>query len=123
MNELKCCHGSGPECAKCEALDIPEVEEMERETDTLRRQNAALRGALERINTEMDTITQGKQEDVHNDFSSGEAHGWSMAQAHVGQIIHAALALTPAAPDETAGALAAIGMFDAALRAAKGGGK
>lgn len=25
----KCWHGNGPECAKCEALDIPEAEELE----------------------------------------------------------------------------------------------
>jgi hypothetical protein len=31
MNEITCSHGNGPECSKCEALDIPEVEELERE--------------------------------------------------------------------------------------------
>jgi hypothetical protein len=31
MNEITCSHGNGPECSKCRALDIPEVEELERE--------------------------------------------------------------------------------------------
>ena len=48
MNKLTCLHGNGPECAKCEALDIPEVEEMERDIATLRRQNAALRADADR---------------------------------------------------------------------------
>ena len=48
MNKLTCLHGNGPECAKCEALDIPEVEDMELDIATLRRQNAALQEDADR---------------------------------------------------------------------------
>lgn len=29
MDIGKCMHGNGPECERCKAMDIPEVEEME----------------------------------------------------------------------------------------------
>jgi hypothetical protein len=39
--------------------------------------------ALRRIREELETIAAGKEEEVRNDFSSGEAHGWCMALQHV----------------------------------------
>lgn len=37
---------------------------------------------LENIRKELKAIAEGKQEEVRNDFSSGEAHGWWMALQH-----------------------------------------
>ena len=77
------------------------VKDLTGQRDTLRRQNAALRGAIQyALNECVDLI--GTEE---------------------GKRLQDALALAPAAPDETSGALEAIGMFDAALRAAKAGAK
>lgn len=45
MDLTKCLHGNGPECERCKAMDIPEVEEMEAEITSLR---ASLASAEER---------------------------------------------------------------------------
>lgn len=60
MNELKCCHGNGPECTKCEALDIPEVEEMEREIETLRAQLAAVEAERDAALAEVERLRGNK---------------------------------------------------------------
>jgi hypothetical protein len=41
MDLTKCLHGNGPECERCKAMDIPEVEEMEAEITSLRASLAA----------------------------------------------------------------------------------
>ena len=50
MNEITCSHGNGPECSKCEALDIPEVEELERE----------LRARIAELEAERDAARAGE---------------------------------------------------------------
>lgn len=57
---------------------------------------AELEGALEIIDKELCTISEGKQEEIRNDISSGEAVGWTGAHDHVGPIILSALSRTPA---------------------------
>ncbi len=43
--------------------------------------------ALKRIREDLETIAAGKEEEVRNDFSSGESHGWGSAYLHVCGII------------------------------------
>ena len=57
---------------------------------------AWLREALERIDREMVTISDGKQEEIRNDLTAGDAYGWKDAHEHVQRIITAALARMPA---------------------------
>lgn len=44
MDIGKCMHGNGPECERCKAMDIPEVEEMEVTITELRAEVERLRG-------------------------------------------------------------------------------
>lgn len=78
-------------CAKSERLLLDGL-------DDLRAQAARYKGALETIGREMNTIADGKHEEVRNDFTSGEFHGWYMAKAHVETIIHAAYSEPEAKP-------------------------
>ena len=79
------------------------------EIEDLKQQNAALRAAIDKALARLDYCAGlGTQADFDATFQV---------------MCELRSALTPAAPDETSGALAAIGMFDAALRAAKAGGQ
>lgn len=61
------------------------------ERDALARQNLALREALETIDRELNTIAEGKYEEVKSDVSSGEAYGWGYAADHASKSVAAAL--------------------------------
>ena len=56
MNELTCLHGNGPECSKCKALDIPEVEELEARLDGYRATCKTLRATLHRTELRNDEL-------------------------------------------------------------------
>ena len=43
--------------------------------------------ALSLIRKELGTIAQGYEEEVRNEFTSGQSHGWGMAYLHAVQII------------------------------------
>jgi len=63
-------------------------------TSELEAQCADLRGALEVIDRELMTIAYGKQEEIRNDVTAGESHGWCAAHDHIGPIIAGALTRT-----------------------------
>lgn len=72
-------------------------------TDRERR----LREALETIDREMRTISDGKQEEIRNDLTAGDAYGWKDAHEHAQGIIASALAEAPP-PDQRDEALEAV---------------
>lgn len=53
MDIGKCMHGNGPECERCKAMDIPEVEEMEVTITELRAEVERLRGELKTANKQL----------------------------------------------------------------------
>jgi len=63
------------------------IAELEAERDAAKAGEARAVEALERIRQELETIAAGKEEEVRNDFSSGESHGWGSAYLHVCRII------------------------------------
>jgi len=69
--------------------------------------NDRLRAALATLKYEVETISNGRQEEVRSDFTSGEANGWTMAACHIGEIV--TIALAPPAP-------AAVSAYRAAIR-------
>lgn len=54
-----------------------------------------LEGALRQIESDLDEISNGKRDDVRNDLSAGESHGWEAAFLHVLPICRDALATSP----------------------------
>ncbi len=84
-----------------------ELAEAKAERDGLAAHVERLREALATIESEVSTISEGKQEEVRNDVSSGEALGWLAAHDHIGPIIFAAL---------TAPATDWLSTHDAAIR-------
>ena len=85
------------EATKLTAAEV--IEAAERDREAAESTAAGLRRALEEIVDEVQTIAYGKEDDVKNDFTSGESHGWSMAYMHLCGIVGPALA---ASPDEHA---------------------
>jgi hypothetical protein len=63
------------------------IAELEAERDAAKAEAARAVEALERIRQDLELIAAGKEEEVRNDFSSGESHGWGMAYLHVCRII------------------------------------
>jgi len=63
------------------------AKKMEAERDAAKAGEARAVEALKRIREELETIAAGKEEEVRNDLSSGESHGWGMAYLHVCRII------------------------------------
>ncbi len=75
--------------AKSEELEVfrLRIAEVEGERDAAKAGEARAVEALKRIREELETIAAGKEEEVRNDLSSGESHGWGMAYLHVCRII------------------------------------
>jgi hypothetical protein len=63
------------------------IAELEAERDAAKAGAAWAVEALKQVREELETIAAGKEEEVRNDFSSGESHGWGMAYLHVCRII------------------------------------
>jgi transposase len=63
------------------------IAELEAERDAAKAGEARAVEGLRRIREELETIAAGKEEEVRNDFSSGESHGWGSAYLHVCRII------------------------------------
>jgi hypothetical protein len=63
------------------------IADLEAERDAAKAGEARAVEALKRIREELETIAAGKEEEVRNDFSSGESHGWGSAYLHVCRII------------------------------------
>ena len=60
---------------------------VEAERDAAQAGEARAVEALSLIRKELGTIAQGYEEEVRNDFTSGQSHGWGMAYLHAVQII------------------------------------
>jgi hypothetical protein len=96
----ECAHcGERPEghngtmwCAECFEWWVRESEQecitqLRADLEAARAGEARAVEALKRIREELETIAAGKEEEVRNDFSSGESHGWGSAYLHVCRII------------------------------------
>ena len=57
------------------------------ERDAAQAEAARAVEALSLVRKELGTIAQGYEEEVRNDFTSGQSHGWGMAYLHAVQII------------------------------------
>lgn len=75
--------------------DLMDAAAMIRSHDSVLAEAGRLREALQTIDRELSDIAQGKQEEIRNDLTAGECHGWTAAYDHVGPIVLAALSSTP----------------------------
>ena len=64
-----------------------QLEAVEAERDAAQAGEARAVEALSLIRKELGTIAQGYEEEVRNEFTSGQSHGWGMAYLHAVQII------------------------------------
>jgi hypothetical protein len=82
--------------AACKQVDDLEEKLLaaEKDRDALAALAEERRVALETTVSEVRTIAYGKEEEVKNEFSSGESHGWGMAHLHICGIIGPALSAT-----------------------------
>lgn len=108
MNILRCMHGNGPECKRCAALDIPDVEEMEAtitalrvekrrlqdERDAARAQGARLRAGLE----ELISVVTGIQEYAGDEPHCAVCNGWAERGHKDGCGVTTAIALLAETP-------------------------